>query len=104
MYFRSRSLKFDVPAQATATVCIHRPDFEYQHAWQEIFVRSATEVRENLQIECQRAGQQTVVAISLSRLPGEGNVSMVNVIASAYVQACRGGLDIAPRSTLFGRE
>ena len=35
------------------------------------------------------SGQQTLVAISLSNLPAETIVPMVNVVASAYSQACR---------------
>ena len=40
-------------------------------------------------MEAQRSGQETVVAISLSNLPAETIVPMVNVVASAYSQACR---------------
>ena len=77
------------PAPATAKVCIHHPNFAFQHAWQEILAQAKTEVRENLRMEAQRSGQQTVVAISLSNLPAETIVPMVNVVASAYSQACR---------------
>ena len=87
--FNSRPSKVDVPLQATAKVCIHHPNFAFQHAWQEILAQAKTEVRENLHIEAQRSGQQTVVAISLSSLPAETIVPMVNVVASAYSQACR---------------
>ena len=87
--FNSRPLKVDVPRQATAKVCIHDPNFAFQHAWQEILAQAKTEIRENLRMEAQRSGHETVVAISLSNLPAETIVPMVNVVASAYSQACR---------------
>ena len=88
-YFSSRPLKIDVPLQVTAKVCIHDPSFAFEHAWQEVLVQAKTEVRENLHVAAQRSGHQTVVAISLSNLPAETIVPMVNVVASAYSQACR---------------
>ena len=87
--FSFRPLKVDVPSQSTAKVCIHCPNFAFQRAWQGIFAQAKTEIRENLHIEAQRFGQETVVAISLSSLPAETRVPMVNVVASAYSQACR---------------
>ena len=88
-YFGSRPLKIDVPLRATAKVYVHRPNFAFQHAWQEVLGQAKTEIRKNLHIEAQRSGQQTVVAISLSNLPAESIVPMVNIVASAYSQACR---------------
>ena len=85
----SHATKVDVPTQVTAKVCIHHPNFVVQHAWQEILAQAKTEVRQNLNVETQRIGQQTVVAISLSHLPAETLVPIVNVAASAYAQACR---------------
>jgi hypothetical protein len=87
--FSSHPVKAEVRAQATAKVCIHHPNFAFQNAWQEVVAQAKTEVRENLQVQSQRSGQQTVVAISLSNLPAETIVPMVNVVASAYWQACR---------------
>ncbi len=87
--FGWHSPQADVPSQATARVCIHHPDFEFQQAWQKILAQAKTEVRENLHIEAQRSGQETVVAISLSGLPADTVVPMVNIVASAYSQACR---------------
>ena len=86
--FSSRAATANVPPQATAKVCIHDPNFAFQHAWQEILAQAKAEVRENLHVEAQRSGQETVVAISLSNLPAESIVPMVNVVASAYSQAC----------------
>ncbi|MGO9110036.1 MAG: hypothetical protein ACLP9L_12460 [Thermoguttaceae bacterium] len=88
-YFGSRPPQADVPPQATAKVCIHYPNFAYQHAWQEILAQARTEIRENLHLATQQSGHETVVAISLSNLPGDTIVPMVNVVASAYLQACR---------------
>ena len=88
-YFSSRPVPADAPVQATAKVCIHDPSFAYQGAWQEILAQARTDIRENLRVEVQRSGQETVVAISLSSLAGETVVPMVNVVASAYSQACR---------------
>ena len=85
----SRLLSADVPCQATAKLCIHHPNFAFQQAWQEILDQAKTEIRENLHVEAQRSGQETVVAISLSSLPAETVVPTVNVVASAYSQACR---------------
>ena len=85
----SRPARIEVPVQATAKVCIHHPDFAYQQAWQEIVAQAKPEIREKLRIEAQRTGQETVVAVSLSNLPAESVVPMVNVVASAYSQACR---------------
>jgi hypothetical protein len=79
----------DIPRQAIAKVCIHHPNFGFQHAWQEVIAQARTEVRENLHMEAQRSGPETVVAISLRGLPAETSVPMVNVVASAYSQACR---------------
>ena len=88
-YFSSRPVRADAPVQATAKVCIHDPHFAYQGAWQEILAQARTDIRENLHLEAQRSDQETVVAISLSGLAGETVVPMVNVVASAYSQACR---------------
>ncbi len=87
--YGSRPARIEVPAQATAKVCIHNPDFAYQQAWQEIVAQAKPEIREKLRIEAQRTGQETVVAVSLSNLPAESIVPMANVVASAYSQACR---------------
>lgn len=87
--YNSRRPGIDVPPQSTARVCIHDPTFAFQHAWQEILGQTKTEVRENLRIQAQRSGQETVVAISLSKLPAETIVPMVNLVASTYSQACR---------------
>ncbi|MGA2256877.1 MAG: hypothetical protein ABSG53_19675 [Thermoguttaceae bacterium] len=87
--FGSRSLKVDAPPQVTAKVYIHHPNFAFQHIWQEILAQAKTDVRENLYVETRRTGQQTVVAISLSNLPAETLAPIVNVVASAYSQACR---------------
>ncbi len=88
-FLRSCPPEVDVPLQSTAKVCIHQPSFAFQHAWQEILAQAKTEIRENLRIEAQRSGQETVVAISLSSPPAETRVLMVNVVALAYSQACR---------------
>ena len=84
-----RPLTDDIPRQATARVCIHNPNFAFQQAWQEILAQAKSEVRDNLHMEAQRSGRETVVAISLSSLPAETLVRTVNVVASAYSQACR---------------
>jgi len=86
--FNSCPPKVDVPLQVTAKVCLHHPDFAFQHAWQEILIQTKPEVRENLSMEARRFGQQTVVAISLRSLPAETIVPLVNVVASAYSHAC----------------
>ncbi len=85
----SQSLKDTAPAQATAKVCIQRPNFASQQAWQEVLSQAKAEVRQNLHVETQSAGQQTTVAISLSKLPAESVVSTVNIVASAFLLACR---------------
>ncbi len=81
--------KVAVLPQASAKVCVHHPGFAVQHAWQQILVQAKPEVRENLSMEAQRSGQQTVVAISLRNQPAETIVPLVNIVASAYSQACR---------------
>lgn len=85
----SHSTKDTVPAQATAKVCIQHPNFASQQAWQEVLSQAKAEVRENLHVETQSAGQQTTVAISLSNLPAESIISTVNIVASAFSLACR---------------
>ncbi|MEI8374458.1 MAG: hypothetical protein WCJ35_16665 [Planctomycetota bacterium] len=87
--FRTCPSKVAVLPQATAKVCIHHPGFALQHAWQQILVQTKTEVRENLSMEAQRSGQQTVAAISLRNQPAETIVPLVNIVASAYSQTCR---------------
>ena len=87
--FNSRPLKLDTPLRVTAKVCIHHPNFAFQNVWQETVAQSKTEVRENLRVEAQQSGQETVVAISLSNQPAETIVPLVNVVASAFSQACR---------------
>jgi hypothetical protein len=87
--FSSRPVRIEVPPQATAEVRIHDPNFAFQQAWQEVLAQAKREVRENLRMEAQRSGQETVVAISLRNLPAESIAPMVNVVASAYSQACR---------------
>ncbi len=88
-YFSSRHMPAAAAAEATAKVCIHSPNFAYQGAWQEILAQARPDVRERLRLEAQGSGQETFVAISLSNQPGETSVPMVNVVASAYLQACR---------------
>ena len=71
----SQSLKDTAPAQATAKVCIQRPNFASQQAWQEVaFPGQGRGPPELLHVETQSAGQQTTVAISLSNLPAESVV------------------------------
>ena len=89
MLFNSRPPMVEVPLQATARVSIHNPEFAFQHAWREILGQVKTEVRENLRVESERTGQQTVVEISLRSLPAETLVPIVNVVASAFSQASR---------------
>ncbi len=89
MCLGSNSAKVDEVPRATAEVCISHPDFAVQPAWREIFEQAKTEVRENLRMEVQRSGQETTVAISLSRLPAETIVPLVNGVASDFEQACR---------------
>jgi hypothetical protein len=79
----------DAAAQATARVCIHHPNFAFQAARQEVLAQAKPEIAENLQIDGRASGQQTLVAISLSRLREESLVPLVNAVAAAYVQACR---------------
>jgi len=81
--------KIDSPHSATARVCLHHPNFAFQHAWQEILAHTRTEVRENLRIESHRTGQATVTEITLCNLPAEILAPIVNVVASAYSHACR---------------
>ena len=50
-FFGSRPLKVDLPLPATAKVCIHRPNFAFQNAWQEVLAQAKSEVRENLHVE-----------------------------------------------------
>ena len=88
-FFSSRPLKVDVPSRLPLRFAYTTPTFAFQHAWQEILAQAKSEVRENLHVEAQRSGQETVVAISLSSLPAETIVPMVNIVASAYSQACR---------------
>jgi len=87
--FNAHPPKVDLPLQVTAKVCVHHPNFAFQHALQETLAQARTEVRENLHVECQPSGQTTVVAITLSNLPAETLVPVVNMVASAYSQACR---------------
>ncbi len=89
MFLKARPLLTGSATPAIARVCIHHPDFAFQRAWQVILEQAKTEICANLQIEGQRSGQQTVVTISLSRLPAETIVPMVNVVAAAYLEACR---------------
>lgn len=88
-FFSAQPPKADTPIPAIAKVCIHQPNFAFQQAWQAILTQAKREVRENLQIEVQRSGQQTVAAISLNGLPAEAIVPIVNAVAAAYSQACR---------------
>jgi hypothetical protein len=88
-FFNAPPVKSEIPLEAAAKVRIHDPNFAYQKVWQEILAQAKTEVRENVRMEAQRSGQETVVAISLSNLPAETIVPMVNVVAAAYSRACR---------------
>ena len=76
-------------SQATARLLIHHPAFDSQRAWQEIVAQSKAEIREHLTFESQESGQATGVSISLSDQPREAIAPLVNMVASAYAQACR---------------
>jgi hypothetical protein len=75
--------------QATAKVYIHDPAFAVEQPWQEILSQSKSEIREHLQIETVRSGDVTIASISLSGLPRDTIVPLVNVVAAAYVQSCK---------------
>ncbi len=75
--------------QATSRLLIHHPAFNSQRAWQEILAQSKAEIREHLKFESQESGQATAVSISLGDQPREAIAPLVNMVASAYGQACR---------------
>jgi hypothetical protein len=77
------------PPQVTAKICIHHPTFAFRPVWQEILAQSRSEVRDHLNMEGRRCGETTAVSISLSDLPRETIAPLVNMVASAYAQACR---------------
>jgi hypothetical protein len=77
------------PPRATAKVYIHEGKFAVQPAWQEILAQSKSEVRDHLKIEADQCGGMTVVSLSLSDLPRETILPLVNLVASAYAQTCR---------------
>jgi hypothetical protein len=77
------------PPHAIAKVVIHQSAFDSQPAWKEILGQARAEVRGHLKFESQRSSDRTAVSISLSDLPRESISPLVNMVASAYVQACR---------------
>jgi hypothetical protein len=78
-----------IAGQALAKVVIHQPTFDGQPAWHEVLKQSQLEIRDHLKIVSQRSVDATTVAISLDGLPQEFISPQLNMIASAYVQACR---------------
>ena len=75
--------------EATAKVVIHHATFSPDRAWQDILSQSKSEVRDHLVCRSERHGDATVAFVSLSDLPRETLVPLVNVVASAFAQTCR---------------
>jgi hypothetical protein len=75
--------------QAAAKVLIHQPTFDSSKAWREILAQAKPEIRDHLRFDPIRSAEATTVEISLDKSPQEGVSPLLNMVASAFVQACR---------------
>jgi hypothetical protein len=84
----SRPPKIEMPP-IVAKICIHKADFPYEDAWREILAQTNGGVRENVSVEAKSSGGETIVAISSRGPTANSALPVVNLVAAAYVQACR---------------